>query len=70
MARKVIACAVTVAIHTPSMSPHLPVTAEEIAQAAIGAVACARIRPLAFLGRGIASFAAPQAASFEREVVS
>lgn len=36
--RKVmITCAVTGAIHTPSMSPHLPVTAEEIADAAIGA---------------------------------
>jgi len=36
--RKVIVtCAVTGAIHTPSMSPHLPVTAEEIADAAIGA---------------------------------
>jgi uncharacterized protein (DUF849 family) len=33
----IISCAVTGAIHTPSMSPHLPVTAEEIAQAAIGA---------------------------------
>ncbi|HRK17356.1 MAG TPA: 3-keto-5-aminohexanoate cleavage protein [Hyphomicrobiaceae bacterium] len=36
--RKVmITCAVTGAIHTPSMSPHLPVTAAEIADAAIGA---------------------------------
>jgi uncharacterized protein (DUF849 family) len=36
--RKVIlTCAVTGSIHTPSMSPHLPVTAEEIAEAAIGA---------------------------------
>ncbi len=33
----VITCAVTGAIHTPSMSPHLPVTAAEIAEAAIGA---------------------------------
>lgn len=33
----VITCAVTGAIHTPSMSPHLPVTADEIAAAAIGA---------------------------------
>lgn len=33
----IITCAVTGAIHTPSMSPHLPVTAEEIAGAAIGA---------------------------------
>ncbi|MBB4019957.1 uncharacterized protein (DUF849 family) [Chelatococcus caeni] len=38
MARKVIiTCAVTGAIHTPSMSPALPVTPEEIADAAIGA---------------------------------
>jgi uncharacterized protein (DUF849 family) len=37
-ARKVIVtCAVTGSIHTPSMSPHLPVTAQEIAEAAIGA---------------------------------
>ena len=33
----VITCAVTGAIHTPSMSPHLPVTPEEIADAAVGA---------------------------------
>ena len=37
-ARKVIiTCAVTGSIHTPSMSPHLPITAEEIADAAVGA---------------------------------
>ncbi|MGV0911507.1 3-keto-5-aminohexanoate cleavage protein [Martelella sp. FOR1707] len=36
--RKVIVtCAVTGSIHTPSMSPHLPVTPQEIADAAIGA---------------------------------
>ncbi len=36
--RKVmITCAVTGAIHTPSMSPYLPITAEEIADAAVGA---------------------------------
>jgi uncharacterized protein (DUF849 family) len=33
----IITCAVTGSIHTPSMSPGLPVTAEEIAEAAIGA---------------------------------
>lgn len=33
----IITCAVTGSIHTPSMSPHLPVTAEQIAQAALGA---------------------------------
>lgn len=40
MAKKrkvIITCAVTGAIHTPSMSPYLPVTAEEIADAAVGA---------------------------------
>ncbi len=35
--RVIITCAVTGAIHTPSMSPYLPVTAEEITDAALGA---------------------------------
>src|SRR5919112_3209365 len=33
----IITCAVTGSIHTPSMSPHIPVTPDEIAAAAIGA---------------------------------
>jgi uncharacterized protein (DUF849 family) len=33
----IITCAVTGSIHTPSMSPSLPVTAAEIAEAAVGA---------------------------------
>jgi 3,5-dioxohexanoate:acetyl-CoA acetone transferase len=33
----IITCAVTGSIHTPSMSPHIPVTPAEIARAAIGA---------------------------------
>lgn len=38
MARKVIiSCAITGAIHTPSMSPHLPVTPAAITDSAIGA---------------------------------
>lgn len=38
MSRKIIiTCAVTGAIHTPTMSPYLPVTAQEIADAALGA---------------------------------
>ena len=38
MANKVIiSCAVTGAIHTPSMSPYLPITPEEIAHGAIAA---------------------------------
>ena len=35
--RVIITCAVTGAIHTPTMSPHLPITPEEIADGAIGA---------------------------------
>jgi len=37
MRKIIITCALTGSIHTPSMSPHLPVTADEIAQAGIGA---------------------------------
>src|SRR5258708_17015290 len=33
----IITCAVTGAIHTPTMSPYLPITPDEIAEAAIGA---------------------------------
>ena len=35
----IISCAVTGSINTPSMSPHLPVTPEEIAAASVGAAA-------------------------------
>jgi len=35
----IITCAVTGSIHTPSMSPHLPVTPSEIARAAVDAAA-------------------------------
>ncbi|TAN25458.1 MAG: 3-keto-5-aminohexanoate cleavage protein [Castellaniella sp.] len=35
--KAIITCAVTGAIHTPSMSPNLPVTADEIAEAGIAA---------------------------------
>ena len=35
--KTILSCAVTGAIHTPTMSPHLPVTAEEIAREAITA---------------------------------
>ncbi len=37
MAKVIISCAVTGAIHTPSMSPHLPITPEEIAVSSIAA---------------------------------
>jgi uncharacterized protein (DUF849 family) len=35
--KTIVSCAVTGAIHTPTMSPHLPITAEEIASEAIAA---------------------------------
>ena len=37
MNKVIITCAITGSIHTPSMSPHLPVTPDEIAQSAIEA---------------------------------
>lgn len=37
MSKIIISCAITGSIHTPSMSPYLPVTAEAIAEQAIGA---------------------------------
>ncbi len=37
MSKIIITCAITGSIHTPSMSPHLPVTAQEITDNAIGA---------------------------------
>ena len=33
----IITCAVTGAIHTPTMSPHLPIAPEEIAESAVSA---------------------------------
>ena len=36
MRKVIVTCAVTGGIHTPSMSPHLPVTPEEIAAFADG----------------------------------
>lgn len=39
MSKIIISCAITGSIHTPSMSPHLPVTADEIAISALGAAA-------------------------------
>jgi uncharacterized protein (DUF849 family) len=37
--KAIISCAVTGAIHTPSMSPHLPVTPDEIVEEAVAAAA-------------------------------
>ncbi|RYY89930.1 MAG: 3-keto-5-aminohexanoate cleavage protein, partial [Comamonadaceae bacterium] len=39
MSKVIITCAVTGAIHTPSMSPYLPVTPEQIIEASVGAAA-------------------------------
>ena len=33
----IVSCAITGAIHTPTMTPHLPVTPQQIAESAIGA---------------------------------
>jgi uncharacterized protein (DUF849 family) len=38
MSKIIITCAITGSIHTPSMSPYLPVTAEEITESSIDAV--------------------------------
>jgi uncharacterized protein (DUF849 family) len=37
MSKIIITCAITGSIHTPSMSPHLPITADQITDNAIGA---------------------------------
>src|SRR3546814_21011802 len=37
MSKVIISCAVTGSVHTPTMSPHLPVTPDQIATAAIEA---------------------------------
>ncbi len=37
MSKVIISCAVTGAVHTPTMSPHLPITPDEIASSAIEA---------------------------------
>jgi uncharacterized protein (DUF849 family) len=37
--KRIISCAVTGSIHTPTMSPHLPITPEQIAENALGAAA-------------------------------
>ena len=39
MSKIIISCAITGSIHTPSMSPYLPVTGAEIAESALGAAA-------------------------------
>jgi uncharacterized protein (DUF849 family) len=39
MSKVIITCAITGSIHTPTMSPHLPITAEQIIQHSVDAVA-------------------------------
>jgi len=46
--RVIITCAVTGSIHTPTMSPHLPITPNEIADAAIGAAEAGAAMPCVF----------------------
>ena len=41
----IITCAATGSIHTPTMSPYLPITPAEIADAAIGAAQAGATRP-------------------------
>ena len=40
--KAIITCAVTGSIHTPTMSPHLPITPDEIARGAIEAAEAGR----------------------------
>ena len=46
----IVSCAVTGSIHVPSQTPHLPITPEQIADAAVGAAdagaAIAKLREL------------------------
>ena len=37
MPKVIISCAVTGAVHTPTMSPHLPITPDEIARQSVDA---------------------------------
>ena len=37
MSKVIISCAITGSIHTPTMSPHLPWTPDQIAEQAVGA---------------------------------
>jgi NAD(P)-dependent dehydrogenase (short-subunit alcohol dehydrogenase family) len=45
MGKVIISCAITGSIHTPSMSPHLPVTPAEIAESALEATEAGGDRP-------------------------
>ncbi len=61
--RKVIVtCAVTGAIHTPSMSPHLPITPDEIVAEAVAAAERQGIEETAFGIKRVAEKADPGAA--------
>lgn len=48
----IISCAITGSIHTPSMSPYLPVTAEEVAASALGAATPEETREILALKGG------------------
>ena len=65
----IITCAVTGAIHTPTMSPHLPITPQEIADAAVGA-ADAGAAIVHLRARGPQAGPPPQDPSYFREFAS
>jgi hypothetical protein len=59
----IITCAVTGAIHTPSMSPHLPVTPDQIIADALGAAESGRGDPASACARSFRRQAGPDARS-------
>jgi len=61
----IITCAVTGSIHTPTMSPHLPITPDEIAEQAIAAAERRRLE--AKEAAVAAKLAAERAAAAKKE---
>jgi hypothetical protein len=66
MNKVIITCAVTGAIHTPSMSPYLPVTPEEIIEAAV--VAADAGAAADYYGSGLRLFLASEGAKVVAEM--
>src|SRR6267142_2457013 len=68
MSKVIISCAVTGAVHTPTMSPHLPITPQEIARQAIAEATDAVVNITTGGGQGMSldeRLAAPLRASPE-----